>query len=176
MIRAFVTCAGVGALFAACGCGSSAMYADKGNMTMFVGVPFAVLCATLLARNRKPLLIVVMLSSLWPLSRFLAVSVDLATGNGALAMGLAGLIGGLGVATVLGLADRRLLSFWLLGGAALTGCLAGLSFCPWLVSHNAHLNTMPDPLQPARLCLAFGVWQFAVGTYVYASAKRIIPL
>jgi len=81
-------------------------------------------------------------------------------------MGVAGLVGGLGVAASIGIAHRRLLTPFLLAGIAVVGFLAALPFEPWLANHDSHLNTWPDPSQPSRLRYAFAIWQAAIGAYV----------
>jgi hypothetical protein len=174
MSTELVKCAGVAMLFGACGALSAGLYAERGVTTNFVGVPFAFLCAVLVTRTQLPVLTVMLASVLWPIAYLTAVAIDMTIEAAYLPMAAAGFIGGSGVAAVIGISHRRLLAPLRLVCASLVGCVAALSFNPWLVSHDSHLNTVPEAIQPTRLCFAFGVWQCAVGTYVYATSKRIL--
>jgi hypothetical protein len=173
MPKHLIRSVGVAVLFAACGASSSGLYADQGTGSAFVGLPFALLCTLLTMRRRSPVLVVLLISFLWPVARMSAVAIDMITADAQfLSVGVAGLIGGSGVAASIGIGHRRLLSPLLLAGAAVVGLLAALSFGPWLVSHDAHLNTWPDPTQPSRLAYAFAIWQASIGVYVYLCAGK----
>lgn len=157
-------------LFALCGVLSSHLYADGGTNAGFLGVPFALVCALLLVRKTPAFLIVPMIALLWVFARITATWAVMKTSDDYLPMGLAGLVGGCGIAVALGITYPHLLSRARLAGAAVIGFSAALSFGPWLESFRLHINSTPDPLQPMRLESAFAIWQAAVGTYVYLNA------
>jgi hypothetical protein len=148
------------------------LYADRGAAPAFIGVPFALICAFLMARGRWLVPAGLAISLVWPMARLIAVGIAFTTETEFLPMTVAGLIGGVGVAGALGIARRQLLSPWRIACAGLIGAVAGLAFQPWLNSYRSHLNTVPEALQPIRLCLAFAVWQSAVGISVLVLSKR----
>jgi hypothetical protein len=161
---------GAAAVFAWCGAWSSGLYSDRGTVaTLFLGVPFALLCTLLMVRRRSALLILPVIAVLWPIAHFAATGAAMVSGDDYWPMGLGGLIGGWGIAVAIGIAHRQILSRWRLAGAAAVGFVAGLSFDPWLTYHRLRINSVPDHLQPTRLRYAFAIWQAAVGTYVLAN-------
>jgi hypothetical protein len=167
----------VAALFALSGAWSSQFFSQASTTSskfwadFFLGVPFALVCVALLVRNAKAALVLPAIILAWPIAHFAATFIKMTSGDEYWPMGVAGLIGALCVALAIGIARRQLLTPWRLGGAALVGYLAGLSFDTWLTYYTLRINSVPDPLQPTRLRDAFAIWQCAVGTYIYSISK-----
>jgi hypothetical protein len=160
---------GAAIAFALCGAWSSELYSDRGAKAALLGLPFAILCTLLTVRKASAFIIFPIIAGLWPTARMVAVAGAMLSGDDYLPMGLAGLIGGFGVAMAVSVGHGHLRSTWRLAGAGAVGLVAGLSFQPWLQSFVLRLNTVADPLQPERLRSGFAIWQAAVGTYVMAN-------
>ena len=121
------------ALFALSGAWSSQLFSQgsttsfKGFSDFLLGASFAVVCVLLLVRNTKAALVLPAIILIWPIAQFAATFISLAAGDEYRPMGVAGLIGALCVALAIGIARRKLLTAWRLGGATVVGYIAGLS-------------------------------------------------
>ena len=148
-------------LFAACGAASSQLLNLGDWGLVLLPVPFGVLAAWLcVGRVRPGLALVVLDACAWQTAY--RVAGRLGTESGAarkvLAMCLAGLIGGFGVALAAALTKRRAASAANLATAAAAGAICGLPFAAWLITGNE----APLP-EWAEMMVSFGIWQGAVG-------------
>jgi len=158
-------------LFAVCGAASSQLLNLGDWGFVLLPVPFGVLAAWLcVGRFRPGAALVILDACAWQTAY--RVAGRLGTESGAarkvLAMCLAGLIGGFGVALAAALTKRRAASAANLATAAVAGAICGLPFAAWLISGNE--APLPDW---AQMMIAFGIWQGAVGLDLWRNFRVV---
>jgi hypothetical protein len=151
-------------LFALSGALSYFLFTFWNNQEFPPGIPFGLVAAFWLVRPWK----------LWPVSIVLIDLVWIGSVHTAialmsdkrtyLAMAVAGLIGGLGVAIATGIGCRTLLSIPSLAMAAIAGGLAALPFGWWV--QGSEKNAFAG-------VACFAIWQAAVGTTLWARSSPV---
>jgi hypothetical protein len=165
-------CAGVTMAFAACGVLSARYFIrdfpsplNGGNYLL--GIPFALLCTTLFMRTRESIPAVFFMEATWIVAVYLAPwGVYLGGDLGAAWVG--GLIGGLGVTLSASIVCGRLFSLRYLTAGTVIGWLSASSIGIWMRADSASMQPGPELMVDYHLYCAFGVWQAAMGTYLYA--------
>ncbi len=160
--------AGVMVLFASCGAGSELFVLKYGRLAasgVVLPLSFPLLCALLLTRTRKALLVFPLMIAAELVAATLTAYLILATlmfhiSSLVIPVFLGGAVCGAGVTASCAVQYRQLLSRSRLLGAALVGGLAALPFSPLVAPFGR-----PDP---RLVALAFAIWEAAVGTYLYA--------
>jgi len=172
-----VTYSGVAILFAISGYFSASYFTASATHSFpdaaspALPIPFAVLCSIFLVRRWwnciGPILMVVVV---WPLAYLAGTYIGMFTPSSFTPACGGGLIGGIGLVLCAAVSYRRLLSWrYVLGGGGI-GFIAGLAFSPFIQAYKLHFDCSNCPWypegMPSLLC-AFGVWQAAVGTYLF---------
>lgn len=185
---------GVAMAFGACGV-LSARYCLEDNFPMprtggyyLLGFPFALLCTIWFIRTpstrgvgnkaSRISVVIIFMGLTWIVSAKVApvaLIVPMKVGPGALAWGdlcpawFGGLIGGLGLTLSASIGCERLFSPRYLIAGGVIGCLSASPIGIWMeiVSSIGRSNITPPLLTDHHLYYAFGIWQAAMGVYLY---------
>ena len=164
---------GVALLFAACGALSARMFLQpsdfppmQSRMQLVFPLPFALLCSLLFMRTWRLVFIIPSMFVAWLAVTATAISTWASMGGFAhpVLPGCAGgLVGGLAITASAGISQSRLLSLPHLAAGCVIGGIAAAPLGFWLdLVEQSSLGVM----------LSFGVWQAAMGTYLYAACAN----